>query len=101
MVKNTPAMQDNPVRFLGQEDPWRRDRLHTLVFSVFPGGLDVKESDLPAMWETWVRSLGWDDPLEEGMATYYSILTWRIPCTEEPGWLQSLGVVKSWTQLSN
>ena len=31
------------------------------------------------MWETWVRSLGWDDPLEEGMATYSSILTWRIP----------------------
>ena len=54
MVKNTPAMQNNPVRFLGREDPWRRDRLHTPVFSVFPGGLDVKESDLPAMWEMWV-----------------------------------------------
>ena len=40
---------------------------------------------LPAMWETWVRSLGWEDPLEEGMATYSSILVWRIPWTEEPG----------------
>ena len=36
----------------------------------------------PAMWETWVRSLGWEDPLEEGMETHSSILTWRIPWTE-------------------
>ena len=35
----------------------------------------------PATWETWVRSLGWEDPLEKGMATYYSILAWRIPWT--------------------
>ena len=35
--------------------------------------------NLPAMWETWVRSLGWEDPLEEGMATQSSILAWRIP----------------------
>ena len=34
---------------------------------------------LPAMWETWVRSLGWEDPLKEGMATYSSVLAWRIP----------------------
>jgi len=39
----------------------------------------------PAMWETWVRSLGWEDPLEEDMATHSSILAWRIPWTEEPG----------------
>ena len=44
-----------------------------------------------AMWETWVRSLGWEDPLEKGMATYSSILAWRIPWTEEPGGLQSMG----------
>jgi len=42
----------------------------------------------PAMWETWVPSLGWEDPLEEGMATHSSILAWRIPWTEEPGGLQ-------------
>ena len=42
--------------------------------------------------ETWVRSLGWKDPLEEGMATHTSILAWRIPWTEEPGGLQSLGL---------
>ena len=45
----------------------------------------------PAMRETWVRSLGWEDPLEEGMATHSSILAWRIPWTEEPGGLQSMG----------
>ena len=43
------------------------------------------------MQETWVRSLGCEDPLEEGMATHSSILAWRIPWTEEPGGLQSLG----------
>ena len=41
--------------------------------------------NLPAMWETWVQSLGWEDPLEKVMATHSSILAWRIPWTEEPG----------------
>ena len=45
----------------------------------------------PAMWETWVLSLGWEDPLEEGMETHCSILVWRIPWMEEPGGLQSMG----------
>ena len=40
--------------------------------------------DLPAMQETWVRFLGWEDPLEEGMETHSSILAWRVPWTEEP-----------------
>ena len=47
--------------------------------------------NLPAMRETWVRFLGWKDPLEEGTATHSSILAWRIPWTEEPGGLQSMG----------
>ena len=46
---------------------------------------------LPAMWETWVRSLGREDPLEKEMATHSSILAWRIPWAEEPGGLQSMG----------
>ena len=46
---------------------------------------------LPAMQETWVRSLGWEDPLEKEMVTHSSILAWRIPWTEEPGGLQSMG----------
>ena len=47
--------------------------------------------NLPAMQETWVGSLGWEDPLEEGIATYCSILAWRIAWTEEPDRLQSMG----------
>ena len=47
--------------------------------------------NLPAMKETWVRSLGQEDPLEKEMATHSSILAWRIPWTEEPGGLQSTG----------
>ena len=47
--------------------------------------------NLPAMKETWVQSLDQEDPLEKGMATHRSILAWRIPWTEEPGRLQSMG----------
>ena len=47
--------------------------------------------NLPARQETLVRPLGWEDPLENGMATHSSVLTWKIPWTEEPGRLQSVG----------
>ena len=47
------------------------------------------------MRETLVPSLGWEDPLEEEMATHSSILAWRIPWTEEPGWLQSMGLQRA------
>ena len=47
---------------------------------------------LPAIWETWVRSLGQEDPLEKEMATHSSILAWRIPGTEELGGLKSMGL---------
>ena len=53
---------------------------------------------LPAVWETRVRSLGWEDPLEKEMATHSSTLAWKIPWTEEPGSLQSTGS-QSQTQL--
>ena len=46
--------------------------------------------NLPAMWETQVRSLGWEDALEKEMAIHSSVLAWRIPQTEEPGGLQSM-----------
>ena len=49
----------------------------------------------PAMQETGVQSLGWEDPLEKEMATHSSILAWRIPWTEEPGRLQSMGSQES------
>ena len=47
--------------------------------------------NMPAMWETWVRSLGQEDPLEEEMATHSSSLAWKIPQTEEPSGLQPIG----------
>ena len=58
------------------------------MFGASPVAQAVK--NLPAMQETWVQSLSWEDPLEKGMATHSSTLAWRIPCTEEPGGLQSL-----------
>ena len=57
------------------------EHMHTYIYSY-----------LPEVWETWVRSLGQDNPLEKGMATHSSILAWRIPWTEEPGKLQSMGL---------
>ena len=68
----------------------RKGNLPTLLS--FPGGSVVK--NLPAMLETqemWVRSLGQEDPLEEGRATHSSILVWRIPWTEKPDRQQSWG----------
>ena len=57
-----------------------------------PGSLVVQMvKSLPAVRETWVQSLGWEDPLEKEMATHSSILAWRIPWMEEPGGLQSTG----------
>ena len=58
----------------------------------------------PAMHKTWVRSLGWEDSLEEGMATNSSVLAWRIPWTEEPGGLQSMALQRvghDWSGLAS
>ena len=64
--------------------------LHLFVY--FSGFLVAQRlKHLPAMRETWVQSLGLEDPLEKEMATHSSILAWRIPWTEEPGGLQSTG----------
>ena len=64
-------------------------------YNGFPSGSEVKNSSaMPEMQETWVRSLGWDDPLEGGMVTYSSILVGKTPGTEEPGGLQSIGLQK-------
>ena len=71
-----------------------------LVFKGFSGGAEVKAS--VAMWKTWVQSLGLEDPLEKEMATYSSILAWRIPWMEELGGLQSTGRKESdMTELSD
>ena len=56
--------------------------------------MSQKVNYLPAMWETWVQSLGWEDPLKKGMATHSSILPWEILWTAEPGGLLSMGLHK-------
>ena len=57
--------------------------------------------NLPAMWETWIQSLGWEDPLEEGMENHSSVLAWRIPL-DRGAWLAIVhGVTKSGTRLSD
>ena len=58
--------------------------------------------NLPAMWEIWVQSLGWEDPLEEGMASHSSILPWRIPMGRGGAWRATVhGAGQSLTQLSD
>ena len=88
MVKRLSTMQETWFDSWVRKIPWRRDKLPTPVFLASLVVRMVK--NLPAMQEGWVRSLGWEDPLEEGMATYTSILAWRIPWTREPGKLQSM-----------
>ena len=57
--------------------------------------------NLPAIWETWVQSLGWEDALEKGMATHSSILAWRIPMDRGASQATVHGVTQSRTQLRN
>ena len=75
--------------------PWKRDRLPTPVASLV--AQTVK--NLPTKQETWVRSLGLEDPLQEDMATHSKILAWRIPM-DRGAWQATVhGVAESWTQL--
>ena len=64
--------------------------LHIILKTCSPIAQGIQDPHL--MQETWVHSLDWEDPLEEEMATHSSILGWRIPWTEEPGGLQSMGL---------
>ena len=67
----------------------------------FPGGSDGTESACNAGFDPWVRSLSWEDPLEEGVATHSGILAWRIP-TDRGAWRAAIcGVAESWTRLSS
>ena len=66
--------------------------VHLLFWASF---IDQLVKNLPAMWETWVRSLGREGSLEKEMATHSNVLAWRIPWTEEPGGLQSMGSQES------
>ena len=72
-----------------------RKRFKGLYLIDFPGQTSLVAQTvkpLPAMRETWVRSLGWEDPVEKEMATHSSTLAWKIPWTEEPDRLQSMGM---------
>ena len=76
---------------------WISGRVQVLVFLVIAYSCEASliaqsVKNLPAVQETWVRFLGWEGPLEKEMATHSSILAWKIPWTEEPGGLQSMGL---------
>ena len=73
LVKNPPAMQETLVQFLGQEIPLVKRLGYALQYC----------------WETWVQSLGWEDPLEEVVTTHSMFLAGESPWTEDPGRLQS------------
>ena len=73
-------MQETPVRFLGQEDLLEKGIGYPLQYSWASLVAQLVKNPL-AMWETWVRSLGWEGPLEKGKATHSSILARRVPWT--------------------
>ena len=75
-------MQETSVQFLGQEDLLEKGG-YPLQYS-WASLVAQLVKKLPTMWETWVPSLGWEDPLEKGTATHSSILAWTIPWTEVP-----------------
>ena len=78
--------------------PWRRDGLPTPVSWLSLVAQMVKNP--PAVWETWIWSLDWEDPMEEDIATHSSILSWRI-CVDRGAWQSIIhGVAKSWAWLS-
>ena len=83
-----PSQLSNPYFYTFCSLPYY---LFSLMSSAWASLVTQMVKNLPAMQETWVRSLGWDDSLEEGMATHSSILAWEIPQTEEPGRLPSMG----------
>ena len=109
LVNNLSAMPETWVQSLCWENPWRREWQPTPVFwsGEFHGLYNPwahKESDtteqlslftlvknVPAMQETQIRSLGWENPLGKALATHSSVHTWRTPWTEDPGGLQSMG----------
>ena len=91
---------ENPGLILGREDSLKKGRGYPLQYS-WASLVAQAVNNPPAMWETWVQSLGWEDPLEEDMATHSSILAWRIPMDREAWQTTVHGVVKSRTLLSD
>ena len=81
------------VRFLPSLLSWRAKSInHKAGWELQSSLVTQMVKNPPAILETWVRTLGWEDPLEKGKATHSRILAWRIPWTEDPGRLQSMGL---------
>ena len=96
LVKNPPAMQETPVLIPGSGSSPGEGIGYPLQYS-WASLVAQMIKNPPAMWETWVQSLGWEDPLEEGMATHCGIFAWRIPM-ERRTWRATVhGVTKSQT----
>ena len=82
-------LQRIPPLELSEQQSGREDLEYIIIYWTSLVAQMVKH--LPTVRETWVQSLGWEDPLEKEMATHSSVLAWKIPWTEEPGRLQSTG----------
>ena len=96
LVKNLPAMQETP----GSSPKSGRSPGEGIGYPVQYSWASLVAQTVKnsaTMWETWVRSLGQEDPLEEGMATHSSILAWSIPMDRGAWWATIHGVAKSWT----
>ena len=91
----SPLLDSFPFSTFGPKATKLEKRTASHKCRVFPGGLVGKK--LPAMQETQVPSLSWEDPLEKEITTHSSILAWEVPRTEEPGGLQSIVSQKSQT----
>ena len=84
------------------EDSTESCKLFTSIPVFHPTSLVAQMvRNLPAMWETWVQSLGWEYPLEQGTVTHSSIPAWRIRMDRGAWWVVVHGVTKNWTQLSD
>ena len=83
--------------FVGKVISLLMNTLSRFVIALLPRGLPCVAQtvmNLSAMWKTWAQSLGWEDPLEKEMETHPSILAWRIPWAEKPGWATVYRVAK-------
>ena len=96
--QGNPSIGDTAVKKQTKNEiSFSRQTVHVIISKLscqcdFPGSASDKESACQCRrHETWVRSPGWEEPLEEEMATHSNILAWKIPWTEEPGGLQSMG----------
>ena len=88
---------ETPAQLLGWKVLLENDRLPSPVFLGFAVSFLRSVKNLPAMWETWIRPVGWEDPLEKGKATHFNILAWRIPMDGGALWSTVHRVTKSQT----